>query len=75
MATHQCSIDCCVRRLYLCHVDRAKEYLVLLFNCVVTARPVEDAAGGSPTCCTHPVDSRLRSCGASLIAVALSLSL
>ena len=46
MPAHQFSIDCCVRRLYLCHVDRAKEYLVLLFNRVVIARPVEDAAGG-----------------------------
>ena len=50
-ASHHGAIDCCVRR-HLCYVDRRKEHLMLLFNCIVAARPVEDAAGGRrPAAC------------------------
>ena len=36
----------CVRRLYVCYVDRLEHHLVLLLDWVVGARLVEDAAGG-----------------------------
>ena len=50
-ASHHGAIDCCVRR-HLCYVDRRKEHLMLLCNCIVAARPVEDAAGGRrPAAC------------------------
>ena len=44
--SHQCSIGCSVRRLYVCHQDIPKHHLVRFMDWVMAARPVEDAAGG-----------------------------
>jgi hypothetical protein len=51
-AFHQCSIGCCVCRLYVCYVDRLEQYLLLSLDWLVAARSVEETAGGRlPAAC------------------------
>ena len=72
-SSHPGSIGHRVRRLYVCHPDLPKQYLVFLVDWVVAARPAEDSAGGCrPAVCMPLLHALMH---APQGAVTLSLSL
>ena len=71
--SHHGSIGRCVRRLYVCSVDRREQRLLLSMNWVVVTRPVEDAAGGRRPAACMPLLHALMHTPHRVVTLSLSL--